>query len=965
MPKRMRDGQHKLSSKSQVVTQDDAALVDLEKEILALGGSKEDYDLIMEVPSDSEYEVLESAELSEKSLPKDLRRLVKELGIEKAAAQNPVDDIPSSQESEDAQSKGQGSGVEQKKEHFVKTGSGKSRFPPQSEWHSAQLPPLTAVPDLSRRLPLELAERVHAHAQSLLEAENKEYGSHENIANSAHQFYSTIMSSGTLSDKISALTLSVQESPLHNMKALETLLTLASKRSRSQAVEVLGALKDLFGPGALLPSDRKLRHFANQPGLSIAFARTELGWKATDPLPKPLKEIHLISWAYEDWLKSIYFEVIKIIETWCNDEVVFARGKAVDHVFQLLREKPEQEANLLRLLVNKLGDSDKKIASKTSYNILQLQIPHPLMKSTIISAIESDLLFRPGQSLHAKYYAIITLNQTTLSVKQDDVTKQLLNIYFNLFTQLLTKSTILPSDDIVINKMGDVQGGGGTMGRKAQKKLALQERSTATNDQLREKVISAILTGVNRAMPYTNTNDEAFEKHMDTLFKVTHSSNFNTSIQALMLIQQLVAGHVGSSDRFYRTLYESLLDPRLLTTSKQALYLNLLFKALRSDLSVKRVKAFVKRLLQVVSLHQPSFACAAIYLIRELEAVFPNLRAFIDQAEEGESDEEELFEDALDPDGVSSNPRKVTGINKDDKRNLRKLYDGRKRDPQHSHAEYSCFWEIAPLVKHFHPSVSLFISRLTSGDTMPPKPDLASNTLAQFLDRFVYRNPKITTKSRGASTMQPLLGGDASGLLVSALSKNRSRVPVNSEAFAGQDIGKVAPDEVFFHRYFSTVGRGKEKARRKKERKRLQHAEGSDAAEDEDEIWQALVRSRPELEEDSDAGMDSDLPEHMDNGTDSVGSEDLRNSPAAIDERSDSGEDCLDFDDDEGALIGSDDDLPDDLAMALEEEEASNDGEARHQDDSGKGRRAKKRKMKSLPTFASADDYWEMLKDDD
>lgn len=248
---------------------------------------------------------------------------------------------------------------------------------------------------------------------------------------------------------------------------------------------------------------------------------------------------------------------------------------------------------------------------------------------------------------------------------------------------------------------------------------------------------------------------------------------------------------------------------------------------------------------------------------------------------------------------------------------------------------------------------------------MPAKPDLASNTLAQFLDRFVYRNPKITTKSRGASTMQPLLGGDTSGLLVSTLSKSRSRVPVNSEAFTGQDVGKVAPDEVFFHRYFSTVGRAKERAKRKKEKKRSQHADGSDAAEDEDEIWQALVRSRPELEEDSDAGMDSDLAESIDNGADSVGSGDIRHSPAAIDEFSDDGEDGLDFDDDEGALIGSDDDVPDTLAIALEEEEASNDGKLRGQNDSGKGRRAKRRKMKSLPTFASADDYMEMLKDDD
>lgn len=226
--------------------------------------------------------------------------------------------------------------------------------------------------------------------------------------------------------------------------------------------------------------------------------------------PKPLEEEHLIAWAYEDWLKSVYFQVIKIIETWCNDEVVFAQGKAVDYVYQLLREKPEQEANLLRLLVNKLGDSDKKVASKTSYSLLQLQVPHPLMRSTIISAIEADLLFRPGQSLHAKYYAVITLNQTSLSAKQDGVTKQLLAIYFDLFTQLLAKPSPSSANTIVLNKKGDVQGGGGAAGKKSRKKKVERESTTTSDDQLREKILSAILTGVNRAIPYTNTNNEAY-----------------------------------------------------------------------------------------------------------------------------------------------------------------------------------------------------------------------------------------------------------------------------------------------------------------------------------------------------------------------------------------------------------------------------------------------------------------------
>lgn len=360
-------------------------------------------------------------------------------------------------------------------------------------------------------LPPDLTTRVHEYAKSLLDIENERYASQNTSANSTQQFYSTIMSSGTLSDKISALTLSIQESPLHNMKTLDALVGLARKRSRGQAVEVLGALKDMFGLGSLLPPDRKLRNFASQPDLSISFS-SELKWTASDTLPQPLTKTHLIHWAFEDWLKGIYFEILKILETWSNDEVVFARGKAVDYVCQLLKEKPEQEANLLRLLVNKLGDNDKKIASKTSYNILQLETAHPLMKPIIVSAIESGLLFRPGQSLHAQYYAVITLNQTVLSGKEEDLAKKLLDIYFSLFARLLAnpnpKATIEAENPITINQKGEIQGGGGPAGKAARRKAALKEKATTVEEDLREKMLSAVLTGVNRAVPYINTANE-------------------------------------------------------------------------------------------------------------------------------------------------------------------------------------------------------------------------------------------------------------------------------------------------------------------------------------------------------------------------------------------------------------------------------------------------------------------------
>lgn len=158
------------------------------------------------------------------------------------------------------------------------------------------------------------------------------------------------------------------------------------------------------------------------------------------------------------------------------------------------------------------------------------------------------------------------------------------------------------------------------------------------------------------------------ESHLDTLFTIAHSANLNTGIQAMLLIQHLSSARSLAIDRFYRTLYESLLDPRLVTSSKQALYLNLLLRALKSDVDVKRVKAFAKRMLQITGLHQPPFVCGLLYVISHLRETFPDLSTLVEEAETSVFDDED----------IKNLPR----------------YDGRKRNPEHSNAHRSCLWEV-------------------------------------------------------------------------------------------------------------------------------------------------------------------------------------------------------------------------------------------------------------------------------
>lgn len=350
-------------------------------------------------------------------------------------------------------------------------------------------------------LPTYILEKVQSYAESLLDDETNSYAAN-NANSSSHKFLSTIMTSGTWGDKVSALTLLVQESPIHNTKAFENLLNLAGKRNRGQALMALGALKDLLGAGVVLPADRKLRTFANQPALAAAFSGVK-SWTQYDSLPNGLEKIHLMMWIFEDWLKKTYFEVLKLLETWCNDEVEFSRMRALTFVFELLREKPEQEENLLRLLVNKLGDSDKKIASRASHLLLQLQTTHPSMKSVIIQALESDVLLRPGQKSLTKYYAIITLNQTVLQTSEPAVANKLLDVYFSLFVVILTRSK---HQSQATKPVGDdKQTAGESRKRKREqhtKNVKLQDQDRS-DQELEDKIIAQVLTGINRAFPFS------------------------------------------------------------------------------------------------------------------------------------------------------------------------------------------------------------------------------------------------------------------------------------------------------------------------------------------------------------------------------------------------------------------------------------------------------------------------------
>jgi len=268
-----------------------------------------------------------------------------------------------------------------------------------------------------------------------------------------------------------------------------------------------------------------------------------------------------------------------------------------------------------------------------------------------------------------------------------------------------------------------------------------------------------------------------------------------------------------------------------------------------------------------------------------------------------------------------------------------------------------------PLLVHFHPSVSMFASSLVNDQKMPPKPDLASHTLTHFLDRFVYRNAKAAAGGpRGSSIMQPLPGGDSRDVLLSNWSMPIGQEPVNSEAFWRKKMEDVPIDEVFFHKYFSQIGKAKEASSKKKTSSKSISRSDDEDGENEDEIWRALVDSRPEVE----GNVDDDSDLEMLDLDDSDGEYSL--GEAKIEGEYTGGAESDEFEGPSLEAFEEDAELGNEIEVsAVVDELFAKELQIGERPESSENRESnrQKKRLKNLPTFASVEDYAEMLDEDE
>lgn len=118
------------------------------------------------------------------------------------------------------------------------------------------------------------------------------------------------------------------------------------------------------------------------------------------------------------------------------------------------------------------------------YLLLKLVNEHPMMREVASKEVR-QLLVRSDVTIKTVYHGVLFLNQLEFVDGENDFVVSLISFYFQLF-----------------KKYASLTLEGKKKKRVKNHKNRVEKKDEGDNNEVRLKVISALLTGINRAMPY-------------------------------------------------------------------------------------------------------------------------------------------------------------------------------------------------------------------------------------------------------------------------------------------------------------------------------------------------------------------------------------------------------------------------------------------------------------------------------
>jgi ribosome biogenesis protein MAK21 len=284
---------------------------------------------------------------------------------------------------------------------------------------------------------------------------------------------------------------------------------------------------------------------------------------------------------FEDQLKLIYADFLKNIERIAKAPQAFLRDPAVRCIGNLLRAKAEAERALLAILVDRLGDPLKHVASAATTAIMLALGEHPQMTQAVVGAIKSR---QPGVSPEAEKRAMKFLGRLSVAGQSDASVRELFE-------------TVGPQ--------------------------LLQALKSA--DESNSKVLQTLMKSAEKCASVCGA--EEMSSLVTPLYRFVKTAPLTTSLPALQLLYSIHSATAAKPPKFYRFLYALVLDRDFQCTSKLPQILNFILRVLSDEDDPTIVASFIHRILPVGLHITPAFSIAALVLVAQLFDEKPELRA--------------------------------------------------------------------------------------------------------------------------------------------------------------------------------------------------------------------------------------------------------------------------------------------------------------------------------------------------
>lgn len=659
-------------------------------------------------------------------------------------------------------------------------------------------------------LPASEIQTLRIEAEKILE--------HQPQGNHKKSWIAEIAKQGTYSDKIAALTIKIQEDPLHNVNALQNLINMVKIGKKQQCSLVIDSLTELF-TRVLLKTE--LLAFEHQPLSELS---------KLDDLKQ--RKLLLSSWLFEEKLKNLYTSYVGALSTVGLDSVAINREKSISALYKLLINSTECEMQIVRYLVNKFGDTVHKVASKAMYT-LRLVLKHRQNLNTIIFEEVRKLLFRSNIKQRAQYYGICFLTQ----IDTKDIAKEVIELYLAFFKACV--------------KTGAID----------------------------SRLIGALLVGVNKSYPHVRSGIQP--EQIQTMYKIVHLAPFNISLQALLLIRQLENNDryysalykkisderlIGTSHQaiFIHLIYKSILDDeckeRIICFMKRIFQMCLYCP-------VPLVSGIFCMTSRLMKKHKGIIGKSKFEEIKEEIILKPPSPVFLTKTI-NEVEEEKYFDVQSNLTGLTQTPQtsswyhfkapqiitepQISQVVKE--REIKNCYDYTARNPRFSGGEHAILAELVSLSRHYHPTVATFASRIIAGKSIYYDGNpLADFTLLHFLDRFSFKNPKKPRQDQGQENEELFRSVGTSRKHY--VPKGLKGMSVVSEEYLRHEEKQIPLDEVFLYKYLKQRPKQKNKEHNNSDEDGFSDVESVNS-EDFNELLDGMMGSKKKKKYDFSRGFD-------------------------------------------------------------------------------------------------------------